>query len=197
MKNLSKHPEKAPSTGAKVSTFITDNELAPIAIGRPKKKDFYPVPISLLQPEFAQFREDIVSGPLDRELTPLACKWRNELSGYFAVESEREAKFHELLSELLDDLKVSKKKIGSYTTDGGIDLMDVVELLVAPLLIEVKAEFTQSSCDGIFELVLYYLEGTRRILRDDAFKGDWRKTRLPSLLLIHNGTSYKHYGTCV
>ncbi|KAE9388589.1 hypothetical protein BT96DRAFT_1025391, partial [Gymnopus androsaceus JB14] len=187
MENLSKHPEKAPSTGAKTSTFIKDNKSAPIAIGRPKEKYSYPVPISILQPEFAQFRKDIVSGPLSPELAPLARKWRDELSEYFATETEREAKFHELLSELLDGLKVSKKKFSGYETDGGVDLMDVIELLVVPLLVEVKTEFNQSNCDGFFELVLYYLEGTRKILRDDIFKGDWRKTRIPSLLLIHNG----------
>lgn len=187
MKNISKRPERAPSLGGKCSTFMKDNESAPLAIGRPKKREFYPVPLSLLQGEFAQFKQDIVSGPLDQELSALAYRWRDELSGYFATESLREVKFHELLYELLDGLKVSKKKFGNFATDRGTDLAaDVIELFMAPL-VEVKIELTQGSTDALFEIVLYYLEGARLILSDDAFKGDWRKTRLPSLLIIHNG----------
>lgn len=197
VRNISKRPEKAPSSGSHASTFMKDNESAPLAIGRPKRDDFYPIPLSLLQPEFAQFKEDIVSGPLDNDLSPLAHRWRAELSAYFPNESLREAKFHELLSELLDGLKVSKKKIGNYETDGGIDLTDVIELLVVPVLVEIKPELTQSTSDALFEIVLHYLEGTRRILTNDAFKGDWRQTRLPSLLIIHNGTSSAFTGPCV
>lgn len=65
MKNISKRPERTPSSGGKSSTFMKDNNSAPLAIGRPKKNDFYPIPLSLLQGEFAQFKQDIVSGPLD------------------------------------------------------------------------------------------------------------------------------------
>jgi hypothetical protein len=188
MKNISNlRLEKSPSSGAHASTFMKDNQTAPLAIGRPKTDDLYPVPISLLQGEFAQFKLDIVSGPLNHDLAPLAYRWRTELSGYFSDETKREVKFHELLSELLDGLKVSKKKIGKFETDGGVDLNDVIELLVAPLLVEVKPELTLGVSDALFEIVLYYLEGTRLILNEDAFKGDWRKTRLPSLLIIHNG----------
>lgn len=82
-----------------------------------------------------------------------------------------------------------KKKFNGHTTDGGLDLADVMELLVAPLLVRVKTEFTEGSCHSIFEIVLYYLEGVCFILEDDALKGNWRKTRLVSLLIIHNGMS--------
>lgn len=102
MNNISKHTPKAPSTGAYVSTFILDTKSAPLGIGRPKSKDFYPVPLFLLQAEFAKFKQEVVSGPLDRDLSPLAHKWRNELSSYLNPEKEQEAKFHELLSKLLD-----------------------------------------------------------------------------------------------
>ncbi|KAF9062703.1 hypothetical protein BDP27DRAFT_1336206 [Rhodocollybia butyracea] len=194
MNNISKRTPKAPSTGAHVSTFISDAKSAPLGIGRPKSKDLYPVPLSLLQAEFAKFKQDVVSGPLDRDLSPLAHKWRNELSSYLNPEKEREAKFRELLSELFDGWKVSKKKFNGYTTDGGLDLADVMELLVAPLLVEVKTEFTEGGCDAVFEIVLYYLEGVRFILEDDALKGDWRKTRLPSLLIVHNGPNIQALG---
>lgn len=131
-----------------------------------------------MQGEFAEFKQDIVSGPLDQALSPLAYKWIGELTECFADESLREAKFRELLSELLDG---SKKKF-SNITDGGIDLS------VTPLLVKVRKELTQRKSDAFFEVVSCYFEGSRRILADDAF-GEWRKTRLPSLLIIHNGTS--------
>ncbi|KAJ3847706.1 hypothetical protein EV368DRAFT_87425 [Lentinula lateritia] len=83
VKNIFQCPQKAPSKGATASTFIDDHKSNPIAIGRPKQDDFYHVPISLFHAEFAQFREDIVSGALDQELSPLAYRWLKELPQAF------------------------------------------------------------------------------------------------------------------
>ncbi|KAJ3887214.1 hypothetical protein GG344DRAFT_80954 [Lentinula edodes] len=196
VKNIFQRPQKAPSKGATASTFINDHKSNPIAIGRPKQDDFYHVPISLFHAEFAQFKEDIVSGALDQELSPLAYRWSKELSGFFEDENKRESKFHELLSDLLDGYKVVKKRIDSFETDGGIDPKDsdLPDLLVKPLLVEVKIEFTQGSCDAVFEIVLYDQEGVRHILSNDKYKGDWRKTRIPSVLVIHNGPNVQALG---
>ncbi|KAJ4469929.1 hypothetical protein C8J55DRAFT_479485 [Lentinula edodes] len=196
VKNILQRPQKAPSNGATASTFINDHRSNPIAIGRPKQDDFYHVPISLFHAEFAQFREDIVSGALDQELSPLAYRWLKELSGFFEDEKKRESKFNELLSDLLDGYKVVKKKIGSFESGGGIDPkdLDFPDLVVKPLLVEVKIEFTQGSCDAVFEIVLCDQEGVRLILSNDQYKGDWRKTRIPSVLVIHNGPNIQALG---
>ncbi|KAJ4469916.1 hypothetical protein C8J55DRAFT_479460 [Lentinula edodes] len=196
VKNIFQRPQKAPSKGATASTFINDHKSNPIAIGRPKQDDFYHVPISLFYAEFAQFKEDIVSGTLDQELSPLAYRWLKELSGFIEDEQERESKFHELLSDLLDGYEVARRKIGSFETGGGIDPKDtdLPDLLVKPLLVEVKIEFTQGSCDAVFEIVLCDQEGVRLILSNDKYKGDWRKTRIPSILVIHNGPNVQALG---
>ncbi|GAW01818.1 hypothetical protein LENED_003433 [Lentinula edodes] len=165
--NIFNVPQKAPSKGATASTFINDHRSDPIAIGRQKQDDFYHVPISLFHAEFAQFKEDIVSALLIR--MTLAYRWSKELSGFFEDEKKRESKFHELLSDLLDGYKV-------------------------PLLVEVKIEFTQGSCDAVFEIVLCDQEGVRLILSNDKYKGDWRKTRIPSILVIHNGPNVQALG---
>jgi hypothetical protein len=196
----SKRPEQIPSKGSSVSAFIKAQKSDPIAIGRPKREDFYHIPVSLFHPAFAQFKDDLVSGPLDKSLSSLACRWMTELSAFFDNEGKREAKFHELLSELLDDYTISKKTFGSrsYETDGGISpgpKNHFPDLLVKPLLVEVKVELTQKgNSDAFFEIVLYDQEGVRTILADDRYKGDWRKTRLPSLLLIHNGPNIQALG---
>lgn len=186
VKSISKHPRNAPSSGADPSTFMKEQKSNPIAIGRPKNYDSYPIPLSLFHAEFAQFKEDIVSGPLERELSPLAHKWSRELSNMFESEGKRESKFHELLSELFDS-QVTKQKIGSFTIDGGIDSFG---LGVKPVVVKVKNETTVGSSDAFLEIVLYDLEGVRLILEDKSNKGDWRKTRIPSLLIIHNGKSF-------
>ncbi|KAJ3876009.1 hypothetical protein F5051DRAFT_430107 [Lentinula edodes] len=157
VKNIFQRPQKTPSKGAIASTFI------PIAIGRPKQDEFYHVPISLFHAEFAQFKEDIVSGALEQELSPLAYRLllkttRSEGPNFMT---------HELLSDLLDDYKLAKKIIGSFETDGGIDPND----LDLP--------------DRIHP---------RLILSNDNYKGDWRKTRILSVLIIHNGPDVQALG---
>ncbi|KAJ3806879.1 hypothetical protein F5876DRAFT_68573 [Lentinula aff. lateritia] len=126
---------KAPSQGATTSTFINDHKSNPIAIGRPKQDGLYHVPISPSHAEFAQFKEDIVSGAIDPELSPLAYRWLKELSGFFEDEKKRESKFHDLLSDLLDGYKVVKKRNDSFGTDGDIDRKnsDLPNLLVKSL----------------------------------------------------------------
>ena len=64
-KNISKRPERTLSTGVRTSTSANDQNYNPIAIGRPMCNDFYHPPVSLFQAEFSQFKEDIVSGPID------------------------------------------------------------------------------------------------------------------------------------
>lgn len=155
-------------------------------MGRPKNNDFYPIPISLFHAEFASFKEDLVSGPVDQALSPLAHKWVKELSSFFDSEGKRESKFHELLTELFGH-QVSKQKLGSFTTDGGVSFLG---LGVKPVAVEIKNETTLGSSDALWEIVLYDLEGVRLILENETYKGDWRKTRIPSVLIVHNGKPF-------
>ncbi|KAF5335612.1 hypothetical protein D9757_015360 [Collybiopsis confluens] len=190
--NISKRPAEAPSSGARPSIFNEEQKRNPIAMGRPKTSDHFDIPISLLHPTFAQFKKNIVSGPIDRELSPLAWRWTGELSDFFPDETARETKFHELLSTLLDGFKISKKKFSNYTTDGGIDPKEFIDLFVKPLLVEVKAETTSGLADAILQAILYDREAIRLILTSSDYDGPWRKTRLASILVIHNA----HDSTC-
>ena len=120
-------------------------------MGRPKDNDSYPIPLSLFHSEFAQFKQDIVSGPRDSDLSPLAYKWVKELSEFFDDKKKREATFLELLSELLGH-KISKQQIGSYTTDGGTP-----GLGTKPIVVKIKNETTVGLSDAFLEVVLYDL----------------------------------------
>ncbi|KAF5368670.1 hypothetical protein D9757_010208 [Collybiopsis confluens] len=196
--NISKRDAETPSIGARPSIFADRQKRNPIAMGRPKTAHHYGIPIPLLHPAFAKFKEDIVSGPIDTQLSTLAFRWTRELSEFFGGEPEREAKFHQLLSELLDGFRISKKRFSGYTTDGGIDpkesMQNFIDLYVKPLLVEVKVETTCGGVDAILECVLYDLEAMRLSLTNDKFGGSWRKTRLPSMIVIHNGPNIQVLG---
>jgi hypothetical protein len=128
---------------------------------------------------------------LDPSLSPLGWEWVTRLSPLFADESDREKALHELLASLLGkDVVFEKMRIGKYTTDGGVRIpqTDLPNLLVVPVNVEVKNETTEGTADGVFENILYFREGIRLLLTE-RYKGDWKKTRFPSILILHNGTS--------
>ncbi|KAJ3815663.1 hypothetical protein F5876DRAFT_71865 [Lentinula aff. lateritia] len=82
---------KAPSEGATASTFIDDHKSKPhrhweAPAGRLLQRRYY----SLFHAEFAQLKVAIVSGPLDRDLSPLRHKWSKELSGFFDDEKSND-----------------------------------------------------------------------------------------------------------
>jgi hypothetical protein len=127
---------------------------------------------------------------LDPSLSPLGWEWVTRLSPLFADESDREKTLHELLATLLGrDVVIKKKHIGKYVTDGGVRIpqTDLPDLLVVPVNVEIKNETTEGKADGVFENILYYQEGVRVLLREQ-YTGDWKKTRFPSILILHNGT---------
>ncbi|KAF9060692.1 hypothetical protein BDP27DRAFT_1370289 [Rhodocollybia butyracea] len=161
LKNISKPPDKSPSVGGQASTSTPHYRET---LGRPKQENFHPIPLSLLQPEFVQFKQDITSGPLDSDLSPLAYKWRNEL------------------------LEINQYEKRNSVT---IDLNDVMDLLIAPLLVKAQDELAQSTSDALFEIVLCYLEGRRHILTDDAPKGNRRKNQ--ASLAPHHPQWYVHH----
>jgi hypothetical protein len=188
--NLSRRQEKAPSQGAAPSTFRRDQASHPIQFGRPRDDHFYPLPICLLQPEFGTFQDDLRSVPLEPSLSPLGWEWVTKLSLLFEKESDREKALHKLLASLLGkDVVIEKMQIGKYQTDGGVRIpqADLPNLLVVPVNIEVKNETTEGSADGVFENILYFREGVR-VLLTGQYEGDWKKTRFPSILILHNGT---------
>jgi hypothetical protein len=188
--NLSRRQEKAPSQGAAPSTFRRDQASHPIQFGRPRDDHFYPLPICLLQPEFGTFQDDLRSVPLDPSLSPLGWEWVTKLSLLFEKETDREKALHKLLASLLGkDVVIEKMHIGKYQTDGGVRIpqADLPNLLVVPVNIEVKNETTEGSADGVFENILYFREGVR-VLLTGQYEGDWKKTRFPSMLILHNGT---------
>ncbi|KAF5377990.1 hypothetical protein D9757_009837 [Collybiopsis confluens] len=191
---ISARPSESPSKGGQPAVFAEEQARRPLSIGRPKSDVCYPLPISLLHPAFARFKEDIVLGPVEPELSPLAYKWCRKLSDFFDKETSRETLFHSLLSELLDGYRISKKRFSGYTTDGGIDSDLFIELFVKPLLIEVKGETTCGISDAVFESALYHFEGIRRILLDQHRNGAWRKSRIPSIIIIHNGPNIQVLG---
>jgi len=187
--NLSRRQERAPSQGAAPSTFRRDQASHPIQFGRPRDDHFYPLPICLLQPEFGTFQDDLCSVPLDPSLSPLGWEWVTKLSLLFEKESDREKALHKLLASLLGrDVVIEKMHIGKYQTDGGVRIpqTDLPNLLVVPVNIEVKNETTEGGADGVFENILYFREGVR-VLLTEKYKGDWKKTRFPSILILHNG----------
>ena len=188
--NLSRRQERAPSQGAAPSTFRRDQASHPIQFGRPRDDHFYPLPICLLQPEFGTFQDDLRSVPLDPSLSPLGWEWVTKLSLLFEKESDREKALHKLLASLLGkDFVIEKMNIGKYQTDGGVRIPQpgFPNLLVVPVNIEVKNETTEGSADGVFENILYFREGVR-VLLTGQYEGDWKKTRFPSILILHNGT---------
>ncbi|KAF5370410.1 hypothetical protein D9757_013134 [Collybiopsis confluens] len=189
---ISSRAADSPSKGAQPSRFAAEQKRRPLAIGRPKNSSFYPIPISLLYPPFARFKKDLTSGPIEPDISPLAYKWCRELSDFLPKERYREAVFHSLLSELLGH-RISKKHFSGYTTDGGIDL-EFIELFGIPLLAEIKAETTCGSSDAYFEAALYHLEAIRTILLDSSLAGAWRKSRMPSIVIIHNGPNIQVLG---
>ncbi|KAF5378381.1 hypothetical protein D9757_010881 [Collybiopsis confluens] len=198
--NIAQRPVETPSTGGRPVLFAEEQKKNPIAMGRPKTADHYDVPVSLLHPAFAQFKKNLVSGWVDAKLSPLAFRWIRELSEFFPAETDREAKFHELLSDLLE-FKISKKTYRRLKTDGGLDLNDpkdrlqnFIDLYVKPILVEVKAETTCGIVDAVFQSILYDQEAIRVTLTDDQYNGPWRKTRLASIIIIHNGPNVQVLG---
>jgi hypothetical protein len=176
--------------GATPPTFRRDQASHPIQFGRPRDDHFYPLPICLLQPEFGTFQDDLRSVPLDPSLSPLGWEWVTKLSGFFDKETDREKTLHKLLASLLGrDVVIEKMNIGRYQTDGGVRIpqTDLPNLLVVPVNVEVKNETTEGTADGVFESILYFQEGVR-VLLTEQYKGDWKKTRFPSILILHNGT---------
>ncbi|KAJ3856798.1 hypothetical protein EV368DRAFT_78375 [Lentinula lateritia] len=88
--NISECPEKAPSEGATASTFIDGHKSKPhrhweAPAGRLLQRRY-----SLFHAEFAQLKEAIVSGPLDRDSSPLRHKCSKELSGFFDDEKSND-----------------------------------------------------------------------------------------------------------
>jgi hypothetical protein len=189
--NISLRPEKAPSDGAKSSTFRKEQVKAPIDICRPNPNDpdYYPIPISLLHPPFACFQDDIRSAPLDPTLAPLAWEFVTELSSLFEKEEARQAAFNKLITQLLEQpVTIDKSTFGGYHTDGTIRHPDIVpDLPAMPANVKVRNETTEGTSDGSFENILYYYEGVRHVLNSEDFSASVKKTRLPSALILHNG----------
>ncbi|KAF5347362.1 hypothetical protein D9757_015170 [Collybiopsis confluens] len=144
---ISSRVADSPSKGAQPSRFAAKQKRRPLAIGRPKNSSFYPIPISLLNPDFARFKKDLISAPIEPDLSPLAYKWCRELSEFFPKERSREA-----------------------------------------------AETTCGSSDAVLEAALYHLEALRAILPDDRLTGAWRRSRIPSIIIIHNGPNIQVLG---
>lgn len=186
-KHISLRTEKASSKGGQSSTFRKEQENHPIDIGRPHDSHYYPIPISLLHPEFALFQDAIRNAPLDPLMSPFAWKFATELSELFEQEEEREEKFHELMSELLE-LPISKCLFRGYQTDGTIRHPDISPPLPSmPANFKVKNETTEGMTDGAFENILDYQEGVRHVVDSDDFSMATKRTRLPSALVLHNG----------
>lgn len=125
--------------------------------------------------------------------SPLVSSWLEvvKLSSLFTTEELRGSCLHRLLAELFGgDVALEKRSIGPYKTDGGVVHISLPDLSAMPVLIEVKNETTCGTSDAVFELLLYYKERVRHILRRDfPHKGDWVKTRFPSILIMHKGVS--------
>ncbi|KAF7419402.1 hypothetical protein PC9H_001992 [Pleurotus ostreatus] len=185
-----------PSTGAHPSAFRARKSPDAFEFNRPKPVDHYPIPISLLQPEFGRFKRDVRTITPDPRLSPLGWRLAVELSSLFKTEDLRESCLHRLLAELFGgDVALEKRSVGSYKTDGGVVHVSLPNLPTMPIFIEVKNETTCGSSDAVFELLLYYKEGVRHVLsRDFPHKGDWVKTRFPSILIMHNGPNIQVYG---
>ncbi|KAF4607398.1 hypothetical protein EYR38_001469 [Pleurotus pulmonarius] len=178
-----------PSSGAHPSAFRARKSPDAFEFNRPKPVDHYPIPISLLQPEFGRFKRDVRTITPDPRLSPLGWQLAVELSSLFTTDELRESCLHRLLAELFGgDVALEKRTIGTYKTDEGVVHISLPDLPNMPVLTEVKNETTCGTSDAVFELLLYYKEGVRHALRRDVpHKGDWSKTRLPSILIMHNG----------
>jgi hypothetical protein len=149
----------------------------------------YPIPISLLHPEFARFQDAVRSAPLDPTLAPFAWDFATELSASFEEDWERETKFNVLMTMLLnhtgatEDSEFRECKIGCTARH----LHIIPDLPAMPTNLKVENETTEGKTDGAFENILCYYEGVRNILQSKKFSNAVRKTRLPSILMLHNG----------
>jgi hypothetical protein len=146
-------------------------------------------PISLLHSEFARFQDAMRSAPLDPSLAPLAWRYATELSKVFEHEKEREEEFHELVAELLvNPVTIDKVLFGRCQTDGTVYHPDIIpDLPAMPADLKVKYETMEGTTDGASENIFYYQEGVRHILTSKNFSVVIKHTRLPSVLIQHNG----------
>ncbi|KAF9260227.1 hypothetical protein L218DRAFT_962843 [Marasmius fiardii PR-910] len=187
--NFKKRPTRAPSAGAQPSQFARAQSKAPFDFSRPLNSERRPIPLCLLQKEFGEFQDNLRSAQLDPTLSKLGYGSLSNLSEIFRTEAARETQFLDFLQQLLGSgVVIESCPIGNCTTDGVRDEFITSELCGLPLLVDVKRETTVGTdADGIFEVVLCYEEAVRQIVVEKVDQGDHTNTRLPAILICHNG----------
>lgn len=177
-----------PSTGANPSILCERQASHTYEFNRPRPGVYYPIPVSLLQPEFGHFRRDVRTIAPDPRLSPLVRQLARELSSLSIDRELRKLRLQYFLTKLFGGVTFEKRSIGSYGTGGGFGHIPLSDLPIDPILIEVGDETTCGSSDAVSKLLLSYKERVGHALhRDFLHKGDWLKTRLPSILLLHDG----------
>lgn len=149
--------KQRPSLTAAPSTFQQRqaNTAQAIACGRPREYEDR-IPVTLLHPVFAQFKQDVQNIPLTAEDSAFAIDLANAMSNIYSEESLRAEKIRSLLKMYDIHLNVSRTLPGKYEPDGDISTRGY-RYVVA----EFKNEVGSTSTEPYFQAIGYYLEFTR------------------------------------